>query len=122
MSEDMKTIMLADDDEAIVDATVLMLDIMGYAVVQTMDGTEIPAMAAARQPDLIMLDIWMSGVDGRNICRMLKADPATRQIPVLMISASRDIGQSAMDAGANDFIEKPFEMSRLLDKVEALLN
>lgn len=118
----MKTIMLADDDEAIVDATVLMLDIMGYAVVQTMDGTEIPAMAAARQPDLIMLDIWMSGVDGRNICRMLKADPATRQIPVLMISASRDIGQSAMDAGANDFIEKPFEMSRLLDKVEALLN
>lgn len=118
----MKTIMLADDDEAIVDATVLMLDIMGYAVVQTMDGTEIPAMAATRQPDLIVLDIWMSGVDGRNICRMLKADPATRQIPVLMISASRDIGQSAMDAGANDFIEKPFEMSRLLDKVEALLN
>lgn len=64
----------------------------------------------------------MSGHDGRDICKLLKNDPKYKEIPVLMISASRDIRQSAMDAGANDFMEKPFEMDSLLDKVQELLN
>jgi DNA-binding response OmpR family regulator len=67
-----------------------------------------------------MLDIWMSGYDGRDICRQLKNDPEFSKIPILMISASRDIRQSAIDAGANDFMEKPFEMDSLLNKVEVL--
>ncbi|GAB2706246.1 response regulator [Mucilaginibacter koreensis] len=118
---DTKTILLADDDEAIVDATVLMFEVMGYEVVHTIQGNNVPEMAITKQPDIVVLDIWMSGIDGRDICRQIKAHPDTRHIPVLMISASRHIGGSALEAGADGFVEKPFEMNTLLDKVEELL-
>lgn len=115
-----KKILIADDDEAILDATSLMLEMFGYQVSQNMDGSVIPA-ALAQKPDLILLDIWMSGVDGRHICQSLKDSPETKDIPVLMISASRDVRQSALDSGANDFLEKPFEMNSLLEKVALLI-
>jgi len=116
-----KKIFIADDDEAIVDATVMMLEVMGYDVQHTLDGNAVPD-AMANKPDLLLLDIWMSGVDGRDICRQLKSNPETRSIPVLMVSASRDIAQSALDAGADGFLEKPFDMNNLLDKIDSLIN
>lgn len=115
-----KRILIADDDEAIVDSTAMLLEIMGYEVAQTLDGTKVPA-AIQQRPDLVLLDIWMSGVDGRDVCRQLKTNPATKNIPVLMISASRDVRQSALDSGANDFLEKPFEMDTLINKIVGLI-
>jgi len=116
-----KKILIADDDEGIVDAVTMILEVMGYDVDYTYDGGAV-IDAVKNKPDLIMLDIWMSGYDGRDICKQLKNDPKYSEIPILMISASRDIRQSAMDAGANDFMEKPFEMDSLLNKVDHLLN
>ncbi|MDY0905789.1 response regulator transcription factor [Pedobacter sp. CFBP9032] len=116
-----KKILIADDDEGIVDAVTMILEVMGYDVEFTYDGGAV-IDAVKSKPDLIMLDIWMSGHDGRDICKLLKSDPEFKEIPILMISASRDIRQSAMDAGANDFMEKPFEMDSLLNKVGLLLN
>lgn len=116
-----KKIFIADDDEGIVDAVTMILEVMGYDVEFTYDGGAV-INAVKNKPDLIMLDIWMSGYDGRDICRQLKNDPEFSKIPILMISASRDIRQSAIDAGANDFMEKPFEMDSLLNKVEVLLD
>ncbi|NTD96784.1 response regulator transcription factor [Agrobacterium tumefaciens] len=116
-----KKILVADDDEGIVDAITMILEVMGYDVEFTYDGGAV-VDAVKNKPDLILLDIWMSGHDGRDICKSLKGDPEYQQIPILMISASRDIRQSAMDAGANDFMEKPFEMDALLNKVNELLN
>ncbi|MBE5320707.1 response regulator transcription factor [Pedobacter sp. MR2016-19] len=116
-----KKIFIADDDEGIVDAVTMILEVMGYNVEFTYDGGAV-IDAVKNKPDLIMLDIWMSGYDGRDICRQLKNDPEFSEIPILMISASRDIRQSALDAGANDFMEKPFEMDSLLNKVEVLLD
>lgn len=118
---EIKKILIADDDEGIVDAITMILEVMGYDVEFTYDGGSV-IDAVKNKPDLIMLDIWMSGHDGRDICKLLKNDPQYKNIPVLMISASRDIRQSALDAGANDFMEKPFEMDSLLDKVQELLN
>jgi CheY-like chemotaxis protein len=116
-----KKILIADDDEGIVDAVKMILEVMGYQVEFTYDGgTVIDAVKS--KPDLILLDIWMSGHDGRDICKQLKTDPNYKDIPILMISASKDIGQSALDAGANDFMEKPFEMDMLLSRVGQLLN
>lgn len=115
-----KKIFIADDDEAIVDSTTLMLEVMGYEVDYTYNGALVPA-ALKNKPDLLLLDIWMSGVDGRDVCRQVKADPQTRDIPVLMISASRDIRESALASGADDFLEKPFEMDDLLEKIENLI-
>ncbi|WP_029286343.1 PleD family two-component system response regulator [Pedobacter sp. R20-19] len=116
-----KKILIADDDEGIVDAITMILEVMGYDVEFTYDGGVV-VDAVKNKPDLILLDIWMSGHDGRDICKLLKGDPQYQQIPILMISASRDIRQSALDAGANDFMEKPFEMDALLNKVKELLN
>ncbi|QXU41892.1 PleD family two-component system response regulator [Pedobacter sp. D749] len=116
-----KKIFIADDDEGIVDAVTMILEVMGYDVEFTYDGGAV-IDAVKNKPDLIMLDIWMSGYDGRDICRQLKNNPEFSKIPILMISASRDIRQSAIDAGANDFMEKPFEMDSLLNKVEVLLD
>jgi DNA-binding response OmpR family regulator len=120
MPNTQKKILIADDDEAIVDSTAFMLEVAGYNVDYTTDGTHVPA-AMQLKPDLLLLDIWMSGVDGRDICRQLKDDPKTKNIPVLMISASRDVKQSALESGADEFLEKPFEMESLLNIIVKLL-
>lgn len=118
--EAVKKIILADDDPGIVDVISIMLEMQGYEVSATRHGGAVLEMSNSR-PDIIILDIWMSGVDGRDICRTLKAEEKTKDIPIILISASHDIRQSALDAGANDFIEKPFEMSELLGKIKEYL-
>lgn len=112
-----KTIMIADDDPGIVDAIEMLLEFEGYNVRSTVNGSDVLQMTDL--PDLLLLDIWMSGEDGRDICKKLKDNNLTRHMPVIMISASRDIKQSAMDAGADDFVAKPFEMDELLEKLKA---
>jgi CheY-like chemotaxis protein len=112
----MKRILVADDDPAICDAIQFMLEDAGYMVNTTMDGETVVKMEKDF-PDLLLLDIWMSGHDGREICKQLKNQATTKHIPIVMISASRDIVKSAKDAGADDFLAKPFQMDDLLGKV-----
>jgi DNA-binding response OmpR family regulator len=112
-----KKIMIADDDPGIVDAVEMLLEFEGYEVTSTVDGTTVLEMKD-ELPDLLLLDIWMSGEDGRDICKKFKESELTKDIPVIMISASRDVRESAIAAGANDFLAKPFEMNELLQKVE----
>ena len=119
MSEKYKKIMIADDDPGIVDAVEMLLEFEGYKVTSTVDGSTVLDMKD-ELPDLLLLDIWMSGEDGRDICRKLKLTDSTKNIPVIMISASRDIKESAMASGADDFLAKPFEMDELLQKIERL--
>jgi CheY-like chemotaxis protein len=114
-----KKIMIADDDPGIVDAIEMLLEFEGYEVTSTVDGSTVLDMKE-NLPDLLLLDIWMSGEDGRDICKKLKQEPLTKNIPVIMVSASRDIKESAMEAGADDFLAKPFEMNDLLKKIEDL--
>ena len=109
--------MIADDDPGIVDAIGIMLEYEGYQVSSTVNGATVLDMQQ-NYPDLLLLDIWMSGTDGRDVCKKLKEKEATKNIPIIMISASKDIEQSAMDAGADDFLAKPFEMDDLIEKIE----
>ncbi|MET0466026.1 MAG: response regulator [Chitinophagaceae bacterium] len=115
-----KTILIADDDEGILDATSAILEYEGYHVNSTLDGATVLQLEG-RLPDLLLLDIWMSGTDGTDVCRQLKSNADTRHLPVIMISASRDIEQYARDAGADDFLAKPYEMNDLLEKVKRWL-
>lgn len=115
-----KKILVADDDPAIVDAVKMMLELHGYEVDTTVDGETIYKMKK-NYPDILLLDIWMSGQDGRKICKSIKKDPFTKNIPVIMISASKDVRNSAKEAGADDFIEKPFEQEDLLRLIEKYL-
>lgn len=116
-----KKIMIADDDTGIIDAVAMMLEFEGYSVYSTVNGATVLEMEN-NYPDLLLLDVQMPGLDGRDICRTLKQKENTRNIPVILISASTNLEKSAKDAGADDFLEKPFNMHDLLDKVALQLN
>ncbi len=117
MSEKKKKILVADDDPAILDAVKIILEDEGYEVDTTVDGETVVKMFED-QPDLLLLDIWMSGQDGRDICKALKAQQTTKHIPIIMVSANRDTEDIAREAGANDFLGKPFDIDKLLEKVK----
>lgn len=116
-----KKILVADDNPAILDALKIMLEEEGYEVETTEDGTAAKNMQAPL-PDLLLLDLWMSGMDGRDICKHLKSAAATKHIPVIMVSATKNIEQIAKDSGADDFIAKPFQMEHLLATVAKYSN
>jgi DNA-binding response OmpR family regulator len=112
-----KQIMIADDDDAILDALGAMLEYKGYDVRLVLNGKGLTEMEH-ELPDLLLLDIWMSGVDGRDICKKLKAASKTAKMPIVLISASKDIHSSAIEAGADDFMAKPFEIEELYKMIE----
>lgn len=115
-----KKIMIVDDDEGILDALSMMLQYKGYEVSTCKNGNTILTMEQDF-PDLLLLDIWMSGIDGRNVCKLLKEKLQTKKIPIIMISASKDIERSAIESGADDFLAKPFEMNELIKKIETYI-
>jgi DNA-binding response OmpR family regulator len=110
------TIVIADDDLAILDAMKLMLELYDFKVETIADGMVLPRMVSL-QPKLLLLDICMSGVDGREVCRKLKRTEATKDIPVILISASVDLANVIKESGADDYLPKPFAMQDLISKV-----
>lgn len=121
MDAKQKTILVADDDKAIVDSITAILDLSGYEVLNVNDGTSV-MQAVKALPDLILLDIQMPGHDGPTVCRQLKRQASTKDIPIIIVSASMDVQQKAQMAGADDYLEKPFDMEVLQQKVFNLLN
>lgn len=111
-----RRVLVADDDLSILEAIRLILEFDHYRV-ETVSDARIEDKVASFTPDVILLDIWMSGGDGREICRKMKNDVKFQHIPIILISASKDVQESAKEAGADDFIAKPFEMDELLAKV-----
>ncbi len=111
-----KKIVVADDDKDIVAVLTMMLEDAGYEVKSTANG-HTAQMVRDYLPDLLLLDIWMKGVDGRDVCRYLKSQKPTKHIPIIMISANQDTEKIAHDAGADDYMTKPFDMDKLLERV-----
>jgi len=116
----LKKVMIADDDPGILDAVTAMLEFGGYDVSSTSDGATVLEITD-QLPDLLLLDIWMSGTDGRDVCKELKKREFSKNMPIIMISASTELERSAKDAGADDFLEKPFDMEELLNKIAHFL-
>ncbi len=114
----MKKILVVDDDEGILDAVSLILQDEGYAVETVTKGSETFKKISAVHPDVIILDVLMSGTDGRDICRKIKADHQMKGIPVIMMSAHPAANQGAVDCGADGFVAKPFEINELLDEIK----
>jgi DNA-binding response OmpR family regulator len=75
----------------------------------------------AFEPDLIVLDVLLSGVDGRIICKKLKHSPESKHIPIIMFSAHPGAQKNMKDFGADDFLPKPFESNKLIERIEAQL-
>src|SRR5689334_2447438 len=112
-----KKIVIADDDNDILEVINLILNVKGYDV-QTEKNAENLLHMKENLPDLLLLDIWMSGVDGRDICRQLKNRSETRDLPVIMLSANIDIQKMSMDCGATDYLAKPFDINELVGIIE----
>ena len=115
-----KRILVADDDPGIGDMLREMLEEEGYEVEIQEDGQAVQQMAEPF-PDLLFLDIRLSGMDGRTICHHLKDQQATSHLPIILLSANKDTQRMAKDAGADDFLVKPFEMGDLLALVAKYL-
>jgi len=95
----------------------------GYTVLIATDGEQGIYMAASEHPDLILMDLRLPVLDGWEATRRIKAQPETRDIPVIALTAHAMTGdrEKALEAGCDDFDTKPVEMPRLLEKVRALL-
>lgn len=109
--------MIAEDDPAIQEVMKMMLEEVGYEVQTSSNGASVRGMRD-NLPDIVLLDLRMSGMHGKDLCIYLKSQELTRHIPILMISANQDIAKIAQESGADDFLAKPFEMNELLAIVE----
>jgi CheY-like chemotaxis protein len=123
MTQQQRRILLVEDNELNRDMLSRRLERKGFDVLMAADATEGLSIARAQSPDLILMDMRLPDIDGWNATRQLKADDATRQIPVVALTAhatdrDRDL---ALAAGCDDFDTKPVEIDRLLGKINALI-
>jgi CheY-like chemotaxis protein len=113
-----KKIWVVDDDESILEVLQIILESAGYDVRTSLHGESLQHLDDHNLPDLIMLDILLSGIDGREICKALKSNEHTKHIPIILLSAHSDANKAANGSGANAFIAKPFEVSILIKEVQ----
>lgn len=116
-----KCVLVCEDDEGIIEIAQIVLSDKGYRVVSLLNPARIFAIVEETKPDLILVDLWMVGFNGDEITRRLKAGPTTRHIPVIIMSANKDAREIARQAGAEDFLAKPFDLDALEKIVETYI-
>ena len=118
-----KTILIVEDEPKNMTLTRDLLKISGYQTIEAVDGVQGVEKAKASKPDLILMDIMMPRMDGYAACREIKADPSTRLIPVVMLTAvGYDLSKKlAKQMGADGYVTKPFNRQQLLDAITPLL-
>jgi CheY-like chemotaxis protein len=116
-------ILAVDDDPGVLALVRANLEIDGYEVITANDGGEALEMVPREHPDAIVCDLMMPGVGGLTVLRYLRADPATRHIPFVILSAKTmpDDIKEALEMGADRYITKPFDPQDLLDAIAELL-
>ncbi|MCK8435689.1 response regulator transcription factor [Streptomyces sp. D2-8] len=115
------TVLLAEDDRAIRNALERALTLEGYQVMAVADGVEALAQAHRNRPDVLVLDVMMPGIDGLQVCRVLRAEGD--RTPVLMLTALVETADriAGLDAGADDYVVKPFDVEEVFARLRALL-
>ncbi|MEP6596919.1 MAG: response regulator [Ginsengibacter sp.] len=117
----MSKILVVDDDIDILSVMEILLTMKGFEVEVTAKGENTFPKIKTFRPDLILLDVLISGYDGRTICKELKSNETTRHIPVIMFSAHPGAAATIAEYGADDFIAKPFDVNNLIQKVNTQL-
>jgi two-component system phosphate regulon response regulator PhoB len=118
-----KNILIVDDEEDVLDLVRYNLDKEGYCTETATSGEEAMAKARAKLPDLIILDLMLPGIDGLQVCRNLKNDAKTQNIPVIMFTAKGEEGDivTGLELGADDYVTKPFSLKVLIARVRRIL-
>lgn len=119
---DNKTILLVDDNLDILEAVQFLLEDAGHTVIPVENGDYLDNLDPKNLPDLILLDMLLSGKDGGEIAKKLKSSSATKHIPIIMVSAHPSAKEAAKKSGADDFIAKPFDIEQLLEMIDKYLH
>jgi DNA-binding response OmpR family regulator len=121
MNAEASKVLIVDDDDDLALMIKMVLTNEGYNATVCSTHSGFAQIPGENSPHLIVMDMLLSGEDGRELCRKLKQEEATKNVPVLMISAHPDAESSCRSAGADDFLIKPFEISDLIIKAKRLL-
>jgi two-component system, OmpR family, alkaline phosphatase synthesis response regulator PhoP len=116
-------ILVVDDEVYILHILDFILGAENYDVITATNGEQAIERVREEKPDLVVLDIMMPKMDGYETCRLIKSDPATKLIPVILLTAKgREVDQKlGREVGASDYITKPFSPSKLIERVQAIL-
>lgn len=119
----MARVLVVDDDRVIQQLLEVNLELEGYEVAKASNGEEAIALVRSYKPDLVLLDVMMPKLDGRETCRRIKADPETKDVPIIFLSArAQDMDvNSGLELGASAYVTKPFDPVELLDTVARVL-
>src|SRR3989338_2095987 len=117
----MKRILVVDDDKDILEAIELILEAEGFSSMITDDCESLSKKIMEYRPDLIMLDVLMSGFDGRMVAKNLKQDTKTKEIPIILISAHPSVAGSIQELGIEGYIPKPFDIDELLKLISDVI-
>ncbi len=117
------TVLVIDDEENIIELIKLGLKYEGFSVESAPDGPQGLAAAQRLNPNLIILDLMLPGMDGLEVCRRLRANPTTRDIPILMVTAKDEVRDRVvgLETGADDYLAKPFSFEELVARIRAIL-
>jgi len=115
-------VLVIDDNEDILFMLKAMLNFKGYTVSVKENTDDLENFITALSPSIIIMDMLLSGADGREICKQIKATPRLSSIPILMISAHPQAKEECFAAGANYFLAKPFEMNDIFETLSRALS
>ncbi len=115
-------VLIVEDDRSLADVLAYNLQQAGYEVLTARDGQDGLTQAQLKAPDIVLLDLMLPVIDGLEVCRRLRADPATRNVPILMLTAKSEESDELIgfSLGADDYVTKPFSVKVLLQRVKAL--
>lgn len=122
-TETSKVIMVVDDSQTVRNIMALILNRSGYRSIRVASAMEALQTLTELTPDLIFLDITLPGMDGLDVCKIIKENPRTKQVPVVMLSGNNEVFDKVMGrlAGASDYITKPFEPENILKCIQSFL-
>ncbi len=120
----MAKILIAEDERDIRDLIAFTLQFAGHEVITTSNGEEALQTVRAQKPQLVLLDVRMPKMTGYEVCKELKADPATQSIPVVFLSAKGQESEirNGLEAGAEQYLLKPFSPDQLIEQVNKILS
>lgn len=119
-----KKILIVEDEESLLKLESILLTSKGYSVTGAADGVSALEQVVLIKPDLIVLDIMLPGMDGFEVCRIIKQNPETAHIPVMMLTAKKSSQdcERGMAAGASAYVTKPFKSAKIIEIIQELLS
>jgi DNA-binding response OmpR family regulator len=117
-----RRILVIEDDQDVRETVKFLLDLKGFRVYTSSTGADVFTIVDKIKPHLIITDIFLGKLDGRVICRSIKSNPKTSNIPVIIMSSASDIYNTIHDVGANDVVLKPFDENTLLNRIQRQLS